>query len=134
MDDFTKKDKYSSLHSAIKEVVSQNNNLYQKALEEKYGFKRGAKGSTISFEIDLEKVKSASPVRGLKSLRNNIIKALDQKFKKSLGEYELEIEEVKERGQPTGNYAITITTDQKLSKKDDVNIHNHLVDKGLRRY
>ena len=47
-------------------------------------------------QVDLEKVKSASPVRGLKSLRNNIIKALDQKFKKSLGEYELEIEEVKE--------------------------------------
>lgn len=40
MDDFTKKDKYASINSAIKEVVSQNNNLYQKALAEKYGFKQ----------------------------------------------------------------------------------------------
>lgn len=40
MDDFTKKDKYSSLNSAIKEIVSQNNDLYQKSLREKYGFKQ----------------------------------------------------------------------------------------------
>jgi len=39
MDDFTKKDKYTSLHSAIKDVVQQNNNLYQKSLAEKHGFK-----------------------------------------------------------------------------------------------
>lgn len=39
MDDFTKKDKYSSIKSAITDVVSQNNNLYQKALAERYGFK-----------------------------------------------------------------------------------------------
>ena len=37
MDDFTKKDKYQSIHSAIKDIVSQNNNLYQKALAERYG-------------------------------------------------------------------------------------------------
>lgn len=40
MDDFTKKDKYSSITSAIKDVVSQNNNLHQKAMEERYGFKQ----------------------------------------------------------------------------------------------
>lgn len=39
MDDFTKKDKYSSIKSAITDVVSQNNNLHQKALAERYGFK-----------------------------------------------------------------------------------------------
>lgn len=38
MDDFTKKEKYQSIHSAIKDIVSQNNDLYQKALAEKYGF------------------------------------------------------------------------------------------------
>jgi len=40
MDDFTKKDKYSSLNSAIKDIVHQNNDLYQKSLAEKYGFKQ----------------------------------------------------------------------------------------------
>lgn len=39
MDDFTKKEKYTSLHSAIKDIVQQNNNLYQKSLAEKHGFK-----------------------------------------------------------------------------------------------
>ena len=40
MDDFTKKDKYASLNSAIKDIVHQNNDLYQRALEERYGFKQ----------------------------------------------------------------------------------------------
>jgi len=131
MDDFTKKDKYASLHSAIKDVVSQNNDLYQKSLEEKYGFKRGAKGSTISYQVDIEKVKSAAPVRGAKSLETKTAKALDQKFKNKLGDYELEVKEAQKN---TGIYAVTITTDQKLSKKDDVDIHNHLVDKGLKLF
>jgi len=88
-----------------------------------------AKSSSVSFRTDLGKVKRAAPVKGVKSLKNNIAKALDQKFKRKLGEYELEVDE---SGRNTGIYTVKITTDQKLSKKDKTDIENHLVDKDLK--
>lgn len=52
MDDFTKKDKYSSLNSAIKDIVHQNNDLYQKSLREKYGFKDEPKQTEVTKEAE----------------------------------------------------------------------------------
>jgi len=139
MDDFTKKNKYESLHSAIKDVVGQNNDLYQKALEEKYGIKQEEvsedveqldEASSVSFATDIVKVGRDAPVKGVKTLRNNIMKALDQKFKSKLGNYELKTDK------RTGSNIVDveITTDKKLSKKDKTDIENHLTDKGLNRF
>ena len=139
MDDFTKKNKYESLHSAIKDVVGQNNDLYQKALKEKYGIKQEEisedveqldESSSVSFATDIVKVGRDAPVKGVKTLRNNIMKALDQKFKSKLGNYELKTDK------RTGSNIVDveITTDKKLSKKDKTDIENHLTDKGLNRF
>lgn len=87
-----------------------------------------AKGSTISFPTDLSKVRRAAPVKGLGTLKNNIAKALDQKFKSKLGKYELETNQRKN----SDIVDVSITADQKLSKKDKTDIENHLVDKDLK--
>jgi len=140
MDDFTKKDKYSSIHSAIKDVVSQNNDLYQKAIEEKYGIKQEevtedveeldeAKGSTISFRTDISKVRREAPVKGLKSLENMINKSLDKKFKAKMGDYEVKVTQ----GKGSTIADVKIISDKKLSKKDMESVEDHLSDEAAIR-
>lgn len=137
MDDFTKKDKYSSIHSAIKDVVSQNNDLYQKALEEKYGFKQEEvtedaeelNEATISFRTDISKVRREAPVKGLKSLENMIDKALNKKFKAKMGNYEVKATQ----GKGSTIADVTITADKKLSKKDMEAVKDHLSDEAAIR-
>jgi Ribonuclease G/E len=137
MDDFTKKDKYSSIHSAIKDVVSQNNDLYQKALEEKYGIKREEvtedveelDEATISFRTDISKVRREAPVKGLKSLENMIDKALNKKFKAKMGNYEVKATQ----GKGSTIADVTITADKKLSKKDMEAVKDHLSDEAAIR-
>jgi septum formation inhibitor MinC len=137
MDDFTKKDKYSSVHSAIKDVVSQNNDLYQKAMEEKYGFKQEEvieeveelDEATISFRTDISKVRREAPVKGLKSLENMIDKALNKKFKAKMGNYEVKATQ----GKGSTIADVTITADKKLSKKDMEAVKDHLSDEAAIR-
>jgi len=60
MDDFTKKDKYASLHSAIKGVVSQNNDLYEKSVREKYGIKEESVQSEVTEEVEQTEITEES--------------------------------------------------------------------------
>ena len=70
MDDFTKKDKYSSLNSAIKDIVHQNNDLYQKSLREKFGIK------------DEQPVEKSEVNEEVEQLDENIISKMKQKIDK----------------------------------------------------
>ena len=56
MDDFTKKDKYSSLHSAIRDVVGQNRNLHQESTNAKYGIQKEQPVEQTEVNEDVEQI------------------------------------------------------------------------------
>ena len=62
MDDFTKKNKYSSLHSAIRDVVSQNRNLHQENTNAKYGIQTEQPVEQTEVNEEVEQIDEAKMI------------------------------------------------------------------------